>query len=289
MELQTPAGYTGIYASWNLDLDNSDGDGDATTGGDDPWDFGTASDYPALRGDFDGDGTATWQEFGTQRPDASAPTDTGSSDDATLKALGVSPVDVAGFSADVLSYHIGVANEVSEVTVTTYLNNEAATIDIDGSAVSSGSGHAVPLAEGQNVITITVTAQDGTTTRVYTVTADRGSNAPFGWKVTDDFNDLSLGHNLHPVGIWSDGNTQCGCLAEITTKQLLQGSFGDTAYPQSKQTVSFHTTGGNRSPYGIWSDHDYVGFRTAARRQTGGSILQDVQLFSRLSQRTSIP
>ena len=191
VELQMPAGYTGIYAMWNLDLDNSDGDGDATTGGDDPWDFGTASDYPALRGDFDGDGTATWQEFGTQRPDASAPTDTGSSDDATLKALGVSPVDIAGFSADVLSYHIGVASEVSQVTVTPYLNDDAATIDINGSSVSSGSGHAVSLAEGSNEITITVTAQDGTTTRVYTVTADRGSNAPFGWKVTDDFNDLS--------------------------------------------------------------------------------------------------
>ena len=203
-ELQTPTGYTGIYASWNLDLDNSDGDGDATTGGDDPWDFGTASDYPVVRLDFDGDGRATWQEFGEQRPDASTPPDTGSSDDATLKALAVSPVDMAGFSADVLSHQIGVANEVSQVTVTPYLNNEAATIDIDGSAVSSGSGHAVPLAEGRNVITITVTAQDGTTTREYTVTADRGSNAAFGWKVIDDFNELRA-ENSNPTGIWSNG------------------------------------------------------------------------------------
>ena len=48
-ELQTPTGYTGIYADWNLDLDDADDDGDATTGTDDPWDFGSATDYPTLR------------------------------------------------------------------------------------------------------------------------------------------------------------------------------------------------------------------------------------------------
>ena len=30
------------------------------------WDFGTSSDYPILRVDFDGSGTPSWQEFGTQ-------------------------------------------------------------------------------------------------------------------------------------------------------------------------------------------------------------------------------
>ena len=39
-ELQSPTGYTGIYESWNLDLDGV---------GDDLWDFGTASQYPALK------------------------------------------------------------------------------------------------------------------------------------------------------------------------------------------------------------------------------------------------
>ena len=41
-ELQSPTGYAGIYANWNVDLD---GDG----GGDDPWNFGTASQYPVLQ------------------------------------------------------------------------------------------------------------------------------------------------------------------------------------------------------------------------------------------------
>ena len=48
-ELQSSTGYTGIYAGWNLDLDNADRDRDLSTGGDDPWDFGTSSQYPALK------------------------------------------------------------------------------------------------------------------------------------------------------------------------------------------------------------------------------------------------
>ncbi len=58
-ELQAPTRYNGIYQSWNLDLY-----GDSAR--DDPWDFGTATQYPALSVDFDGDGEATWQEFGHQ-------------------------------------------------------------------------------------------------------------------------------------------------------------------------------------------------------------------------------
>ena len=41
-ELQSPTGYAGIYAGWNLDLD---GDGE----GDEPWDFGGAGQYPVLQ------------------------------------------------------------------------------------------------------------------------------------------------------------------------------------------------------------------------------------------------
>ncbi len=49
-ELQSPTGYTGIYADWNVVLD-----GDGT--GDDPWDFGTSSDYPVIGNDPTATGT----------------------------------------------------------------------------------------------------------------------------------------------------------------------------------------------------------------------------------------
>ena len=69
-QLQSPTGYTGIYSTWDGDLDNADSDDNAATGVDDFWDFGTSSQYPALKADLDGDGTPTWQEFGSQRGDA---------------------------------------------------------------------------------------------------------------------------------------------------------------------------------------------------------------------------
>ena len=49
-DLQGPTGYAGIYADWDVDVDNADGDNNPATGVDDPWDFGTAAQYPALKG-----------------------------------------------------------------------------------------------------------------------------------------------------------------------------------------------------------------------------------------------
>ncbi len=42
--LQSPAGYTGIYANWNVDVGG-------TSANDNPWDFGYDSQYPALKYD----------------------------------------------------------------------------------------------------------------------------------------------------------------------------------------------------------------------------------------------
>ena len=61
--LQEPSGYSGPYASWDVDVD-VDVDGDGVP--DAPWDFGTPGEYPALSVDADGDGAATWRELGLQ-------------------------------------------------------------------------------------------------------------------------------------------------------------------------------------------------------------------------------
>ena len=62
--LQTPTGYTGIYADWNLDLNN-----DSTN--DNPWDFDDgagSADYPVLNGiDADADGTIDADDLAEQR------------------------------------------------------------------------------------------------------------------------------------------------------------------------------------------------------------------------------
>ena len=80
-DLQTPTAYDGnadatdgssIYETWNIDVDDGQliGVDDGTMAGDDtaddPWEFGTASQYPALRVDFDVDGAPSVVEFGMQ-------------------------------------------------------------------------------------------------------------------------------------------------------------------------------------------------------------------------------
>ena len=72
-EVQSSAGYTGIYRSWNAELDNADRDGNPFSGIDDFWEFGTARGYPVLKADLDRDGVATSREFGPQLNPAAGP------------------------------------------------------------------------------------------------------------------------------------------------------------------------------------------------------------------------
>ena len=99
-DLLTPAGYAGIYAEWNVDLD---GDGEK----DDPWTFGSGL-YPVLKLDADGDGTATWREFGPQRGPArlriaAAEPENGSGDPGIVASWDP-PADTVG--AVVLGYEV---------------------------------------------------------------------------------------------------------------------------------------------------------------------------------------
>ena len=58
-QLQTPTAYAGIYANWNIDVDAGldvgveDGTIPGDAAADNPWDFGTNLQYPALQVDFD--------------------------------------------------------------------------------------------------------------------------------------------------------------------------------------------------------------------------------------------
>ena len=71
-ELISPTGYTDIYVDWNIDVDNGlsigidNAQAGGDTGADNVWDFGTNAEYPALKVDFEVDGTPSVAEFGTQ-------------------------------------------------------------------------------------------------------------------------------------------------------------------------------------------------------------------------------
>ena len=97
------------------------------------------------------------------------------SDDATLSGLSISSGLLSpGFTSGTTSYSESVTNDVSSVTVTSTVNQANATMTVNGMAVASGSpSQTINLAVGSNMITVVVTAQDGSTQDSYIINITR--------------------------------------------------------------------------------------------------------------------
>ena len=129
------------------------------------------------------------------------------STDAALSALTVSPKDIIGFAPDRTSYEVGMASTVTQATVSATTNHAFATVGYSGAGTDTAEGRQVDLLHGKNTVTVTVTAQDGTTTKTYTVNINRGVSGTFGWKAGEDLDGLIAAGNQAPNGAWSDGET----------------------------------------------------------------------------------
>ena len=104
------------------------------------------------------------------------------STDATLSALALTDADgtavaltPAVFSPTELSYTASIDYEQSPVTVAATKNDDTAADPVVklGGTVDDG---VVDLAVGENTVTVEVTAQDGTTTKTYTITVTRAKS-----------------------------------------------------------------------------------------------------------------
>ncbi len=136
------------------------------------------------------------------------------STDATLSALAVSDGtnDVPltpDFASDTTGYTASVDNSVGSVTVTPTVSDENATVTVGGSAVTSGeASSAISLTAGSaETIEIVVTAQDGVTTKTYTVTVTRENAADTSTQQLQDPDDedgeiIEMCRRLH------DGNIE---------------------------------------------------------------------------------
>ena len=128
----------------------------------------------------------------TIKDDDAAPTQ---STDATLSGLTATQatsssgpftsLGIGTFAASATSYAANVDNSVTHVKLTPTVNHSAASVEVGKSgqtlaAASSGSASAaIALAEGANPITVKVTAEDGATTKTYTVTVTREAAGDF--------------------------------------------------------------------------------------------------------------
>ncbi len=80
------------------------------------------------------------------------------------------------FVSGTTSYTAIVPNATTSITLTPTVADSNATVKVNGVTVASGAASgSIALAEGSNVITTVVTAEDGTTTKTYTLTVTRES------------------------------------------------------------------------------------------------------------------
>ena len=160
------------------------------------------------------------------------------STDATLSALALSGVTLSpAFDADTETYTASVANSVATTTVTAMATDADATVAVtpstDADAVTSG--HQVNLGVGPTTITATVTAEDGMTTKTYTVVVTRAAQTctvPTGgiWGACLTAATISSGStidaSLPDTGLGCI-STSCGDTSVLTSRDF---SFGGKNY-----------------------------------------------------------
>lgn len=153
--------------------------------------------------------------YGCKDPSADPSTESGKSSNANLESLSLSSGKlVPSFSPDVTAYSATVDNSVDSIVVTGVAADKTA-------RVSANSGVSQALLEGSNTLEIAVTAEDGSTVKIYSVSVYRKKSA------SDRSNaDLSA------LGI-NEGTLQPAFSPAITAYTVIVG----------KKTVSATVTG----------------------------------------------
>ncbi len=108
-----------------------------------------------------------------------APADSEISSDADLNSLSVAEYElIPDFEAGTTGYAVSIPNDVESVDITATTADENASLTIAGTAAISGSAQTVgDLAEGDNIVDVEVTAEDGNTVQTYTITITRAEPA----------------------------------------------------------------------------------------------------------------
>ena len=104
------------------------------------------------------------------------------STNAALMSLAVNPVDIREFRAETTLYSLTVGSTVTQATVYATAAETNATVEFSPPVDSDmlREGHQIALHPGDTIIAVTVTAEDGATTRTYTIiiTQVTGNSAP---------------------------------------------------------------------------------------------------------------
>ena len=194
------------------------------------------------------------------------------SDDDSLKYLGVDDRAVTAFIPGHRTYQHGVEHTVAQATIVTETQNRYASVSFGADdADPDTDGHQVDLSTGQNEVEITVMAQNNDT-RIYTLSVNRGSDAVWGWKAVDDFdNVLSLTGARQAQDIWSNAETMW--VAEAGLGGGLFAYDMTTKEPDSAKDVDTFASAGF-VPHKIWSDGETMWIRPSTKSKLYGYNLE---------------
>ena len=106
------------------------------------------------------------------------------------------------------------------------------------------------LSEGVNQITVTVTAEDGVTAEIYSVTVTRGDR--WGRRLPDlDIALDVLDSNAQPSGVWSDGD-KIWVIMDWSSGDVRVYSLTDGT---ERPDLGYRLSGGAGSSLALWSDN----------------------------------
>lgn len=165
------------------------------------------------------------------------------STDANLSGLAISQGTLTPtFASGTTSYTASVSNSVTSLTVTPTTSNSNATVTVNGTTVTSGSASgSIALAVGDNTITTRVTAQDGSTTKDYTITVTRAAAA----STNANLSNLSLSAGTLAPTFASGTTSYSANVSNATTSITLTPTVADST---ATVTVNGTTvTSGNAS------------------------------------------
>ena len=163
------------------------------------------------------------------------------STDATLSALELTEITLT-FDPETTQYTVNVGNSLTETTVTATANSSGAvyTIKLGGVADEDGT---VPLAVGENAVSVEVTARDEVTSRTYTVSVLRSANTPATGQPTVS-GTAQVGETLTAS---ASGISDADGIANATFSYQWLTSYGDTDTDISGATGSTYTLTGSEA------------------------------------------
>lgn len=176
------------------------------------------------------------------------------------------------FASPTLEYVVSVANSVEDLTFTPTLDAESATVTVNGNPVESGlESPSVALEEGENTITIVVTAGDGIITQTYVVTVIRRRVPTV--EVTGPF---SFTYDGSPQGPAQATNTGTGSSYTFQYEGFGDTEFGPVAEPPVGAGTYRVTATVAPSDDGLWDDGTSAATEFTIDRAAGTITLGDL-------------